>query len=70
MAYPTETELGTYEPGTRLAGADAITEVYVGTTFEGITRVFPGLPAETPFRTFGLEDPSRVVVDVFHGTTG
>jgi hypothetical protein len=68
MAYPIETDLETYEPGTRLAGADAITEIYVGTTFEGITRLFLGLPAETPFRAFGLEDPSRVVVDVFHET--
>jgi len=70
MTYPTESELGTYEPGTRLAGAGAITEVYVGTTFEGMTRVFLGLPAETPFRTFGLEDPSRVVIDVFREDVG
>jgi len=70
MAYPTGSDLGTYDPGTRLAGAGAITEVYVGTTFEGITRVFLGLPAETPFRVFGLEDPSRVVVDVVHEDVG
>lgn len=69
IAYPTETDLDTYDPETRLAGVDAIRELYVGTTFEGISQIFVGLDAETPFRVFSLEDPERVVLDLVHPTS-
>lgn len=67
--YPTASGVDVLEPDTRFAGVGGLTEVYVGTTFEGSTQLFVGLPAETPFRVFALEDPDRIVVDVLRTTT-
>ncbi|MFD1945819.1 AMIN-like domain-containing (lipo)protein [Nocardioides aestuarii] len=45
--------------------AGALTEVYVGGTFEGYTQVFVGLDGDpAPFEVFTLDDPARLVVDV------
>lgn len=63
MAYPTDSDVPFFEPQV-LDGFDTVTEVHVGSTFEGITQVFVGVTDRQPFRVFGLEDPSRVVLDV------
>jgi hypothetical protein len=64
MNYPTESTLEQVEPGTRYDGVGDIAEVYVGTTFEGITQIFVGVSAQTPFRVFPLDEPTRIVLDV------
>lgn len=64
--YPGENE--TYEggPGTySLDASEAVEEVRLAGTFEGRTQAFIGVDDEdTPFRTFVLSNPARVVVDV------
>ncbi len=64
MNFPTGSELDQVEPGTRYDGVGDISEAYVGTTFEGLTQVFVGVSAETPFRVFSLDDPERIVLDI------
>lgn len=68
MNLPTASDLDQVEPGTRYDGVGDIAEVYVGTTFEGITQVFVGVSAQTPFRVFSLDDPTRIVLDVVRDT--
>ena len=41
-----------------------VTEVVPDATFEGMTVVFVGTAARTPFRVYALENPARVVVEV------
>jgi hypothetical protein len=46
-------------------GAGEIEDVYVGGTFEGATQVLVGIRGDkAPFRTFALDSPPRLVVDV------
>lgn len=42
----------------------AIREVVLDSIFEGTMQVVVGVSAETPFRVFLLEDPTRVILDV------
>jgi hypothetical protein len=45
-----------------------IEEVASGTVYEGHHEFFVGLDEERPFVVEQLEDPLRVVVDIFHGS--
>lgn len=42
----------------------AIREVVVDSVFEGTMEIFVGVAAETPFRAYLLESPTRLVLDV------
>jgi len=46
------------------SGTEVVTEVVFGATFEGTTEAFVGTTAETPFRVYLLEGPTRIVVEV------
>lgn len=47
--------------------AGALSEVYVGGTFEGHTQLFVGIDGDpADFDVFALEDPARLVVDLQH----
>ena len=63
---PTDTGVDFYGGPRRLAGDDlaVVTEVAVGSTFEGVDDHVVGTTDQQPFRVFSLEDPPRVVVDV------
>ena len=43
-----------------------VTDVELGSVFEGVYQAFVGTSREAPFRVFRLSDPARVVVDVRH----
>ena len=45
-------------------GTANVTEVAFDATFEGRTVAFVGARAESPFRVYLLQDPTRVVVEV------
>lgn len=47
-------------------GAKAVTDVVLGSTFEGQYEAFIGTSGRLPFRVFRLSDPARVVIDVRH----
>lgn len=66
--YP-EGDLSAYDGPSRMATDDsgAVTEVLLGSTFEGQQQAFIGVdPRELPFRAYRLTGPSRVVVEVQH----
>lgn len=68
VVYPTEEGAEPYA-GPQRIGADAgeaVEEVLYGSILEGQAEVFVGIGSEWPFRVFGLEDPTRVVIDVVH----
>jgi hypothetical protein len=48
------------------AGSAVLTEVVVGTVFEGQKQVFLGLDDEVAYRITRFEDPERVVIDLVH----
>ncbi len=52
--------------GTGLLGG-GITEARILSGFEGITQVGIGLDEVRPYRVFWLDDPGRLVIDVFTG---
>lgn len=58
-----------YEGPMVLLGAEgsAIREVRIVSGFEGISQVGIGLDEERPYRVTWLEDPGRLVIDVFTG---
>ncbi|MGB7447606.1 MAG: hypothetical protein WA892_00605 [Ornithinimicrobium sp.] len=64
--YPAENEAYEGGPGIySLDASEAVEEVRVAGTFEGLSQAFIGVDdADTPFRVFALRDPARVVVDV------
>jgi hypothetical protein len=68
VGYPTETGIEEVDGSAPLPGngTDTVTEVVWDTTFEGTSVAFVGLAAQTPFRVYLLEGPTRVVVDVGH----
>ena len=63
---PFDTGVDFYGGPRRLDGDDlaVVTEVAVGSTFEGVDDHVVGTTGRAPFRVFSLEDPPRVVVDV------
>lgn len=50
-----------------LTGAGAIREARIISGFEGMTQIGLGLDRTRPFRVTWLDDPARLVVDVFAG---
>lgn len=67
VIYPTETGAQEYVGARRFhpASADVIAEVVYGDVFEGQAEVYIGLRSKQPFRVFLLEDPTRIVVDIY-----
>ena len=64
--YPYATGVEEYAGPDPLPGQGTanVTEVAFDATFEGTTVAFVGARAESPFRVYLLQDPSRVVVEV------
>ena len=50
------------------AGTEVVVEVFFDGTFEGVTAVLFGTEAETPFRVYLLERPTRVDLGVADGS--
>ncbi len=48
------------------ASTGTITQVYRGPLFEGVQEVFLGLTGKEPFRVYSLQNPTRLVIDVYH----
>lgn len=68
VRYPGEDGAADYEGPDVIAppAGGVIREVVVDSVFEGTMEIFVGLSAETPFRVYLLDDPTRVVLDVQH----
>ncbi len=66
VMYPGEDGAADYEGPDVIAppSGGAIAEVVVDSFFEGTMEIFVGVTAETPFRAFLLENPTRLVLDV------
>ena len=47
-------------------GTRNVSEVQIGTVFEGDSQFVIGVEERTAFRVFALDDPSRIVLDVVH----
>ncbi|MGY1686870.1 hypothetical protein ACI8AK_14890 [Geodermatophilus sp. SYSU D00867] len=64
--YPYDTGVEEYAGPDPLPGQGTatVTEVVFDATFEGTTVAFVGTRSQAPFRVYGLEDPTRVVVEV------
>jgi hypothetical protein len=64
--YPYATGVPEYssrEPVTA-EGTKDVTEVVYDATFEGTATAFVGTTAQTPFRVYLLDNPTRVVLEV------
>jgi hypothetical protein len=68
VVYPTEAGAKEYVGPMRFqpASAGVIEEVVYGSIFEGQVDVYIGLSSKQPFRVFLLENPTRVVIDIYH----
>jgi hypothetical protein len=65
VGYPSDTGVEQFDPAGPVPGpGTAVTEVVLGSTFEGITEAFVGTTGQSPFRVYLLEGPTRVVVEV------
>lgn len=66
VRYPGEDGAADYEGPDVIAPppGGAIAEVVVDSVFEGTMEIFVGVAAETPFRAYLLQDPTRLVLDV------
>lgn len=66
VMYPGEDGAAEYDGPDVIAPppGGAIAEVVVDSVFEGTMEIFVGVAAETPFRAFLLENPTRLVLDV------
>lgn len=66
VMYPGEDGAADYEGPDIIAPppGGAIREVVVDSVFEGTVEIFVGVEAETPFRAYLLENPTRLVLDV------
>ena len=47
------------------ASAGVVKEVVYGDVFEGQAEVYIGLASKQPFRVFLLENPTRIVIDIY-----
>lgn len=67
VIYPTETGAKEYVGSRRFQPASAVVieEVVYGDVFEGQAEVYIGLSSKQPFRVFLLEDPTRIVIDIY-----
>jgi len=70
VGYPPDTGIAEYSGPQRVSGAgtEVVAEVFFDGTFEGITTALVGTEAETAFRVYLLERPTRVVLDVADGS--
>jgi hypothetical protein len=68
VTYPTEVGAKEYMGPQRFSPASAgvVNEVVYGDVFEGQAEVYIGLSSKQPFRVFLLEDPTRIVIDIYH----
>lgn len=66
VMYPGEDGAADYEGPDIIAPppGGAIREVVVDSVFEGTLEIFVGVAAETPFRAYLLQNPTRLVLDV------
>ncbi len=64
--YPYETGVEEFAGPDPLPGLGTanVTEIAFDATFEGTTVAFVGTGAESPFRVYALQDPTRVVVEI------
>jgi hypothetical protein len=64
--YPYETGVEEFPGPDPLPGSGTanVTEIAFDATFEGTTVAFVGTGAESPFRVYALQDPTRVVVEI------
>jgi hypothetical protein len=68
VTYPTEVGAKEYVGPQRFSPASAgvVKEVVYGDVFEGQAEVYIGLSSKQPFRVFLLENPTRIVIDIYH----
>jgi hypothetical protein len=64
--YPYATGVDEFAGGPISGDTDVVTEVVWDATFEGTSVAFVGTTAQTPFRVYELDGPTRVVVEVAH----
>jgi hypothetical protein len=67
VTYPTEVGAKPYIGLQRFSPASAgvVKEVVYGSVFEGQAEVYIGLASKQPFRVFLLENPTRIVIDIY-----
>jgi hypothetical protein len=67
VTYPTEPGAKPYIGPQRFSPASAgvVKEVVYGDVFEGQAEVYIGLASKQPFRVFLLENPTRIVIDIY-----
>ncbi len=67
VTYPTEPGAKPYIGPQRFSPASAgiVKEVVYGDVFEGQAEVYIGLGSKQPFRVFLLENPTRIVIDIY-----
>jgi len=68
VIYPTEAGAKEFVGPQRFQpdSAGVVEEVVYGSVFEGQVDVFIGLSSKQPFRVFLLENPTRIVIDIYH----
>ena len=68
VVMPTEEGAEEWQGPERLVpqSAGVVQEVVRGTLFEGVQTLYIGLDSQEPFRAFDLQDPTRLVIDVYH----
>jgi hypothetical protein len=64
--YPFDTGREEAASATVPADLEVVTDVELGSVFEGTYEAFVGLSGEQPFQVTRLADPARIVVDVEH----
>ena len=67
IGYPFDTGVDELDEDPVLPGdLEVVTDVVVGSTFEGSYEAFVGVSSERPFTVARLSAPARVVIDVAH----
>jgi LysM repeat protein len=68
VVMPTEDGAEEWQGPERLApqSAGVVQEVVHGTIFEGVQTLYIGLESQEPFRAFDLQEPTRLVIDIYH----